>query len=546
MLYSWKGKDDSSDKISLGKREVAVIVLICIIVASLVIFRYPVRERKNVIGIIRIEGYIEKPTVVNRYIYLINEALVNESIKGIVLVVDSGGGYAHYVEEIYLDLLELNESKPLVASVIDALSGGYYVAVASSYIYVQNSSLVGSIGAIGFMPPILIPSEQVIESGPYKWTGESKFSRYFSLNRVVDSFVSAVENGRGSRLKASPMELKKAKIYLGCEAIKLGLADDVGGLQKAISKVAKMAKITEYKVEELKPKKKDAYLFMHLGNASSHYKNISLETLSKLHPPPSIHYIYLPPQSITQSNISVKTEEKVLPLSSVGDVVVDLSHGNKASWWIFDTLVSELAERGIMTSFISEWSDLESRLNETSCLIIAAPTVPYGSEECKAIRDFVDQGGLLLIFFDPSWEYIGPAGLQSELTAPVNSLTINFGFSFGKGYLYNEEEHFGIYRNIYIKNFSSSVLTRNLNSIVLFTATYIRSRNGGVAWTSNNTYSSVAEKGGRYTTILLIEHGEGKIAAFGDLTFLTEPYCYLEDNYKLIENLVSLITEEKG
>jgi len=548
MNYAWERKDSSSERIHLGKREIAVIVLICIIIASAVYYqgslKYLPLGRKNVIGIIRIEGYILEQTAVNQYVDLINEAMTNESIKGVVLVVDSGGGYANYVEEIYYDLLELNKSKPLVASVTCALSGGYYVTVACNYIYVQNSSLVGSIGAIGLMPPILIPSEIQIESGPYKWTGESILSRYSSISRVVDNFVSAVKNGRGSRLKASSTELRKAKVYLGYEAIKLGLADEDGGLQEAIRKIAEEAHLSVYEVEELKIREEKGSSSSYSSNASMPYakwENITLETLSKLHPPPSIYYIYLPPQAITKSESSVQLDEKASSLSSEGDILIDLSHGNKASWWTFDILISELAMRNRTVSFISRWEILKSRLDNASCLIIASPTEPYSMEESSRIEKFVKEGGLLLLFFDPAWEYIGISGLWRGIIAPINSLSIRFGLSFAKGYLYNEQEHFGIYRNIYVRNFTESPLTRNLDSIVFFTATHIRSMRKGVAWTSNNTYSSVAEKADNYATIIWMKSGNGTVAAFGDLTFLKEPYCYVEDNYELILNLVSII-----
>jgi len=555
MSYAWERKDNPSEKICLGKREIAVIALICIIIASAIYyqksFRHPLLVGKNVIGVIRIEGYIVEPRVVNRYISLINEALLNESIKGVVLVVDSGGGYADYVEEIYFDLLELNKSKPLVASVTRALSGGYYITVACDYIFVQNSSLVGSIGAIGLMPPILIPSEGTIESGPYKWTGESILLRYSSLSRVVDNFVSAVKNGRGSRLKASSTELKKAMVYLGCEAIKLGLADEAGGLQKAISKVAEKANLIEYEVEELKIREVNVSLLAYSGNMSTHWRNITLETLSKLHPPPSIYYIYLPPQAITQSDVSAQLDEKASLPSSGGDVLIDLSHGNKVSWWTLDILISELAKRNMTVSFISQWEALDSRLNNASCLIVASPTETYSMEESNRILRFVEKGRVLLLFFDPAWEYIGVSGLLQGVITPINSLSTRFGLAFAKGYLYNEVEHFGIYRNIYVRNFTNSPLTQDLDSLVFFTATHIYSMGKGVAWTSNDTYSSIAEKADNYATIICTKKGNGTVAAFGDLTFLKEPYCYVEDNYKLILNLVSLITEvevqvEKG
>ena len=553
MICAWERKNGSSEKICLGRREIAVIAFISIIVVSAVYyqlysqwsFRYPRLGRKNVVGIIRIEGYIVEPTAVNRYINLINEALLNESIKGVVLVIDSGGGYADYVEEIYSDLLELNNSKPLVASVVRALSGGYYIAVACDYIFVQNSSLVGSIGAIGLMPPILIPSERTIESGPYKWTGESILSRYSSLSSVVDNFMSAVKSGRGPRLKASPTELRKAAVYLGSEAVKLGLADEIGGLQKAISKIVEEKNLIEYQVEELKIREENSSLLAYSGNMSIQWKNITLKTLSELHPPPSIYYIYLPPQAITQSEALDQLDENVSLPSGGGNVLIDLSHGNRVSWWTLDILISELAKRNRTVSFISQWETLDARLDNASCLIVASPTETYSMKESERIMRFVEEGGFLLLFFDPAWEYIGTSGLLQGIITPINSLSTRFGLSFAKGYLYNEAEHFGIYRNIYVRDFADSPLTRNLDSIVFFTATHIRSMGMGVAWASNDTYSSVAEKADNYATIIWMSRGNGTVAAFGDLTFLEEPYCYVEDNYKLIQNLVSVMAEVK-
>ena len=550
MRWVWKRMNSQSEKIQLGKREIAVIALICIILASAVFYQWISRRphlgRKNIIGIIRIEGYILKSTTVNRYVKLINEAVRNDSIKGVVLVIDSGGGYADYVEEIYSDLLTLrNTSKPLVASVIRALSGGYYIAVACDYIFVQNSSLVGSVGAIGLMPPILIPSESTIESGPYKWTGGPIFSGYTTLSSVVDNFIVAVENGRGSRLKVSTTELRKAMIYLGCEAIKLGLADEAGGLQEAIKKVADEAKLVEYEIEELElPKGKPSSSYAsNMSTLSPRWENITLETLSRIHPPPSVYYIYLPPQAISQSNVSSEIE-KSLP-AGVGNVIIDLSHGNRVSWWTFDILISELAKKGVAVSFISQWRDLDSKLDNASCLIVASPVEVYSAEESERIEKFVEKGGLLLFFFDPAWEYIGTSGLLQGIITPMNSLSVRFGFTFAKGYLYNEADYFGIYRNIYIREFAESPITENLDSIVFFTATHIRSTNMRVAWTSEDTYSSIAERADNYTAIVFTEKGNGTVAAFGDLTFLKEPYCYVADNYKLILNMVSLISQVK-
>ena len=557
VLTRYEGRDEfSSNGTRIGKCSVIVIILICIILIAAMMHYYPEifkkplkRQKRNVIGIIRIEGYILDHKTVNEYVALINESLRNDSIRGVVLLVDSGGGYADYIEEIYTDLLKFkdsNVSKPLIASVIRALSGGYYITVACDYIYVLNSSFVGNVGAIGLVPPILIPSERVIESGPHKLTGEPILSGYFTLNRVVDNFVSAIEMGRGSRLRISSAELRKASIYLGCEAVKLGLADAIGGLQDAIDKAAKEANVTEYAIEELKIPRREESLQPSSEEGFMNQENITLETLIKLHPPPAFYYIYLPSYAISKSNVS----EQIVPFGNMSlpsggaKVLIDLSHGNMISWWVLDTLISELAERDVTVGFISQAEVLEKRLGNASCLIVASPTEMYSDIECETIEAFVKEGGLLLLFFDPAWEYIGTSGLLQGITAPINSLSARFGISFAKGYLYNEEEYFGIYRNVYIKRFRMNPITKNLNSIVFFTAAHIRSRWKGIAWASDDTYSSVAEKAGRYAVMAWVDEGNGTVIAFGDLTFLQEPYCYVEDNYKIIENVASVIAEK--
>jgi len=531
-----------------GRREILATFIICILAGSVIFYqiytRYMLVEVRNIIGIIKIEGYRETPQTASRYTSIINQAMLNKNVKAVVVTIDSGGGYADYIEKIYLDLLELkNKKKALVASVTSALSGGYYIAVAADYIYTLPTSFVGSIGVIGRAPPVLIPSENVLESGAYKATGFSRLLFPYNLSRALDNFVSAVEKGRGDRLKLSPSQLRKALIYVGSEAVDVGLADEFGSLQKAIKKAAEEARIVEYEVVELRPPEREgsASLESSSNNTSMETGNVMLETLDVLHPPPALHYIYLPPQAITQSSQLSKSSATFSV--GKGGVLVDLSHGNRISWWDLDILIAELAKRNVTVSFVSRWDDLDSKLANASCLIVASPTEVYTDEECRSIENFVDGGGLLLMFFDPAWEYIGERGLLQYIIAPINSLSTKFGFSFAKGYLYNEMEHFGIYRNIYVKNFKSSPLTQNLKSLVFFTATHIYSMGKELAWTSNNTYSSLAEKTGAYTTMALESRGEGAVAAFGDLTFLREPFCYVEDNYKLILNLTSLIIE---
>lgn len=395
---------------------------------------------------------------------LINRALLDESVKAVVLVIDSGGGYADYCEEYTLTYWSLRLKSLLKPSLLQ-LSGGYYIAVAADHTYALPTSPVGSIGIIGRGPPIFIPSEYILETGAYKATGFSTLLFPFDMNRALDNFVSAVSKSRGDRLKLSLTQLKRGMIYFGSEALEVGLIDEIGSLQKAIKRAAEKAGLVKYEVIELGTSKTGLEL---LGS-----QNLTIEALDKLHPPPALHYLYLPSQSITQ-NLRSPTQPIGLA-NGGGKVLVDLSHGNRVSWWDLDVLIAELAKRNIVTSFISRRYDLIFKLAEASCLIIASPTQIYTEEECEAIVKFVRGGGTLIMFFDPAWEYIGVEGLLEGVVGPINSLSIRFGLFFAKGYLYNEEENFGLYRNIYIKNFVNDPLTINLTSLILFTSTHIRS-----------------------------------------------------------------------
>lgn len=499
------------------------------------------RAAAGIVGIIRVEGYIESPEVANQYVQVINRAMDNESIRAVVLVVDSGGGYIDYVEQIYLDLLMLKRNKTLVASLVTALSGGYYIAVAADYIYTHPTSYVGNVGVVGIGPQVLIPSEYTLETGAYKATGFSTLLFPYNLSHALDNFVSAVEAGRGGRLKLSSEELRRGLIYLGTEALKAGLVDEVGSLQKAVADAVERAGLKEYEVVELRPQMNN---YESMQASYNYTRYMTLERLNELHPPPAIHFIYLPPKVVGQEEGS-KLGANVTYFEGGGDVLVDVSHGNVITWWDLDVLMAELAERNVTVSFISSWRDLEARLKNATCLTIASPTEVYSAEEAESIEDFVNRGGLLLLLFDPSWEYIGSEGLSQGIIAPINSLSHRFTITFAKGYLYNQNENYGIYRNIYIRDFADSPLTRSLNTVVFFTATHIHSADNGVAWTSDSTYSSTGEKPGKYSTIALAKRGNGTIAAFGDITFLSEPWCYVEDNYQLIVNLASLMAEAK-
>ncbi|MBS7642519.1 S49 family peptidase [Candidatus Bathyarchaeota archaeon] len=531
----------------VGYGRVLAFVLSMVIVASLLValyftyYMFMERCGRCFIGLVRIEGAIIYDEDAYRYLRLIESAAVNSSIKALVVYVNSPGGYADLVEAIHLELSSLGRVKPVVCVAQLALSGGYYIAVAAEHIYVYPTSYVGSIGVIGIGPSILVPSERVMETGPYKIVGFSRLLFPYNITEALDNFLDAVESGRRGRLRLSRDELSRGLIYIGSEAVKLGLADELGSIRDALNLASKKAGIEEYEVVDLNTGKPYTEYTSSRELYEYLWKDISLEALSKTHPPPALYYIYLPPQLYLELASQYHTIVYNTTYSN-GRVLVDLSHGNTVSWIDLDVLSGKLVENGASIAFTRSWMDIEDKLLNSSALIIATPTVAYTDREAKLVEEYVEKGGILLLFFDPSVEYVS----IPNLAYPINTIASRFNIYFAGGYLYNNLENFGFYRNIYAyiaKEAIDNPIVLNVTRIALFTATHIYSSSPALAYTSNNTYSSTAEKPGRYTVAVYGRRGSGLVVAFSDLSFLQEPYCYVADNLKLVENIASIIAQ---
>lgn len=179
----------------------------------------------------------------------LNGIYANNTIKALVLNIDSPGGSAADSEAIYISLKKIREKKPVVAFVARATSGAYYVSIAANQIIVAPTSLLGSVGGITrFVKPEKIPEETII-TGPLK-TMETKRDLEEKLQKAVDLFIETIFLERNPNL--SKEELAMAKIYSGLEAINLGLADKIGSLTHAIESAAEFAGLKKYKVINLK------------------------------------------------------------------------------------------------------------------------------------------------------------------------------------------------------------------------------------------------------------------------------------------------------
>jgi len=224
-------------------------VVLALILGGLIAI--PLTPKPN-IATIEVSGLILDQAYIDDILDMLRYARDKDSIKAVVLRIDSPGGYANAIEQIYLDLLRLRQQKPVVASIgMVGASGGYYIAVASNFIYALPTSQLGSIGVWSSLPRPEELDEDILTSGPLKATGGSRRKYTGVLEMVRQEFVEAVMTQRRDRLKMSEEELSRAEIYVGVESRRYGLIDDIGTSTAAIEKAASLAGIRNYGVIKL-------------------------------------------------------------------------------------------------------------------------------------------------------------------------------------------------------------------------------------------------------------------------------------------------------
>ncbi len=516
------------------RRILALLALAVIVVSitSIAFFLVPIRERGNV-AVIEIYGEITSIEKRDHLLDMIYYSRTNETVKAVVLKIDCPGGFADAVQNIYLSLLELGKEKPVVASIVGlGVSGGYHIAIAGDYIYVVPAAMVGNIGVIATLPEKIEPSEDVMETGPYKMRGTSESEFPFKVQSILDSFLDSVEYRRGDKLSLDRAELSKGLIYMGGEAVSNGLADGIGSDLEAVERAAGLAQLKRYSIVTVNSVVENP----HSVNYQPPRGERSLpcvEDLFDLSPPPTLYYIYVSP--LTGKSLNASTTWRDLPQPSItGDekeILIDYSHENAFARWELNILLYEVASRGFSVRYLNSTKYLENELREAEAFLVINPKTLFSESEVKSIENYVEDGGKLLLITDPT----------RTLASPMNSLSSEFGLVFAMGYLYDLNENHGNYRNIYLTNFDENALTEGLYRVVLYTATYIHPTDGEIAFTSGSTFSSESEFSKEYSPMALLF--DEKVLALGDQTFIREPYCHAYDNYKLIQNIADFLTD---
>ncbi len=183
----------------------------------------------------------------------IHYARDNPAVRSVVLVMDSPGGTAVDSEAIYLELARLRETKPVVTLVQGmAASGAYYLAVGTDYIVAGPSAPVGNVGVISQLPPAPTVFEDIVATGPYKLFGSPRDASLRQMEAIKQAFFQAVVLGRGDALKMGPETLLRGEIWLGSDAARLGLVDEIGSIELAIERAAEIGRVAHFRAIDLR------------------------------------------------------------------------------------------------------------------------------------------------------------------------------------------------------------------------------------------------------------------------------------------------------
>ncbi len=193
----------------------------------------------------------------------LDKAAEDDSVKAVVLRVNSPGGSAVASEIILQATRRLKDKKPLVVSMGDvAGSGGYYVSCAADTIFADASTITASIGVVAGK----LATNEMWESVGINWhpiergensgmlfsgetfTDDQRQNLQDWMDEVYEVFQGHVVKIRGDRLTKPMEEIAGGRVFSGRQALELGLIDRIGTLSDAIKFAAKQANVEEYEV----------------------------------------------------------------------------------------------------------------------------------------------------------------------------------------------------------------------------------------------------------------------------------------------------------
>jgi protease IV len=233
------------------------------------------------IGVVDLDGVILDPDEV---VGQLQRFADDDSIKAIIIHVNSPGGGVAASEEIYREVKRIrDEKKKRIVSSIQTVgaSGAYYVSSGTNKIYANNGSVVGSIGVIaewvnyGDLMRWAKVKPEVLKVGEFKDTGDptrelTPAERAYMqglIDNMYGQFVQAVADGRHAKV-SDIKAIADGRVWTGEQALSLHLIDQVGDFRTAVEDTAKAVNISGEPVLVRPEKDRQSLLDLLFGDVS--------------------------------------------------------------------------------------------------------------------------------------------------------------------------------------------------------------------------------------------------------------------------------------
>lgn len=205
-------------------------------------------KKLHQVAVVEIDGPIGTRVKANEYVKLLRSIEENNRIRAVVLDIDSPGGSASGSNYLYLAVKSLAAKKPVVAFIRGiGASGAYMLSCPATRIVTIPSSIIGSIGVISMRPMVYEAMERigvsmhVTKSDRLKDMGsmfrpatpEEEAKEKELIDDLYDQFLDIVAEGRHLE-KDKVKDLATGEIYTGKRSVEVGLADELGDLERAI------------------------------------------------------------------------------------------------------------------------------------------------------------------------------------------------------------------------------------------------------------------------------------------------------------------------
>lgn len=238
----------------MKKKTKRILIIILLLIVAIVGIRTVRENMAPAIGLLEIDGPIATSM---RYLEIIKDFEEDESVKAVIVRLDSPGGRVGPSQEVYEALLRLKRTKPVIASMASiSASGAYYIACAADTIYALTGTLTGSIGVIMEFVDVseglskLGVSARTITGGDLKDAGTpfrhmtDKERKYFQelASDIHDQFIDAVSKSR-SLERNDVVKYADGRVFSGRQALAAGLIDRLGGFDDAVEEAKQRAGI---------------------------------------------------------------------------------------------------------------------------------------------------------------------------------------------------------------------------------------------------------------------------------------------------------------